>query len=64
MNKKNNNKQTFIEQHKGSFQTVSFLIIIILPFLLYLSAQANQNIVVSILLGLMALTMLLIILMS
>ena len=61
MNKKNTDKQTFIKQHKSSIQIACFLVIVALPFFLYLSAQSNQNIVVYFLLGLMALTMLLII---
>lgn len=50
--------QRFIKKHKFTLQTFAFVALLILPFFLYVAAQAQLEAIVIILLGLMTLIML------
>lgn len=49
--------QGFLKRYKTKLQTTALVMILLLPFLLYLLAQGGQTIAVTILVGLMALIM-------
>ena len=57
-------KQDFIKSHKLKLQSFAFIGILALPFLLYLAAQSQSEVAVTLLLGLMTLLMLAIIVVS
>ena len=50
--------RNFAERHRFKIQTLAFVAMLVLPFLLYFAAQAQQDVLVNILIGLMALAML------
>lgn len=58
------NEQKFLKRHKSKLQTLAFAAILVLPFLLYMAAQAQHPLAVSVLVGLMAVVMLAIALIS
>ena len=58
------NQQGFLKRHKITLQTIAFLLIMVLPFVLYAFAQAGQGGVVTGLLILMSLVMVAIVMIS
>jgi hypothetical protein len=56
--------QGFLKRHKTALQTIAFVLILVLPFVLYAFAQAGQAGMVTALLILMTLVMLGIIMIS
>jgi hypothetical protein len=57
-------QQNFLGRHKAALQTIALVLILVLPFILYLFAQAGQALVVTALIILMALVMVAIIILS
>jgi hypothetical protein len=58
------NEQSFIKRHKATLQTIALIVILGLPFVLYVFAQAGQVVLVTALLALMALVMVVIVIIT
>ncbi|OGO14985.1 MAG: hypothetical protein A2Z14_10780 [Chloroflexi bacterium RBG_16_48_8] len=56
--------QTFLKRHKATLQTIALVLILVLPFVLYVFAQAGQTVILTALLVVMALVMVAIIVLS
>jgi len=57
-------QEPFLVRHRFCIQTVAFIALLVLPFLLYAAAEAEMSVLVSLLVGLMAAVMLLVIAVS
>jgi hypothetical protein len=55
---------SFIKRYRSRLQALALVAIIVLPFLLYVTAQAHLETVVGVLIGLMALVMMAVIVIS
>jgi hypothetical protein len=60
----NSNGQGFLIRHEFKIQTLGFVSILALPFFLYLAAQAQLNFLITLLIGLKALVMLALVVVS
>lgn len=58
------NGKSFVKQNKATLQTIALALILLLPFVLYVFAQAGQAALVTALLILMALVMVAIVMIS
>jgi len=64
MTQMNSEPQSFLVRHKSTLQTIALVLILALPFMLYVFAQAGQAVVVTTLVILMALVMIAIVIIS
>jgi hypothetical protein len=64
MAKMDSNRQSFLKRHKATLQTIALILILALPFVLYVFAQAGQAVLITALLILMALVMVAIIIIT
>jgi hypothetical protein len=64
MAKMGSSGQSFIRRHKATLQTIALIVILGLPFVLYVFAQAGQAVLVTALLALMALVMVVIVIIT
>jgi hypothetical protein len=55
---------SFLKQHRATLQALALILILVLPFLLYVVAQAGQTVLVTALIVLMALVVVAIIIIS
>jgi hypothetical protein len=58
------NEESFLKQHKAALQTIALVLILVMPFVLYIFAQAGQGVLVTALIILMALMMVAIVIIS
>lgn len=64
MAKPGSGKHDLVKRHKFKLEILAFGVMLVVPFLLYTAAQAQSNVVASALLGLMAITMIALVVVS